>query len=364
MSVTLKTLSIPIFRRYWLWYGWADRSAILATSTATKSWRQGTTLEEKFQIIGQNAYSKALNKLQTEWNKLESSKEGSIRNRVFRLAQAILSREDPRESYLKEIAYGDIRHAEIIYPHTFQETLVRRRLRHMAADAARHHRKRFMWWILASIPQIPLMVTPLPNVTVYYTGWRLYSHYQAAKGAKLLKHGFTELDTQQLHTLRDELLGLKEQGVVFSQDSWPAKLIRKEKRYLDIFERFKKLQKQQRLEDMNQGLIPDHVGNTNNNISGDVEGEVETMGIKTTAVSNNSNNKKKKKKQVPLALAFTPSPDLSKLTNPEARLTEPLSDEAAVDIGRTFTSPHVFEMIARARRKAGGAMFIQHFPHT
>lgn len=192
----------------------------------------------------------------------------------------------------------------------------------MAVDAARHHRRRFMWWILASIPQIPLMVTPLPNVTVYYTGWRLYSHYQAAKGAKVIKHGFTELDTQQLHALRDELLGLKEQGVVFPQDSWPAKLIRKEKTYLDIFEKFKKLQKQQRLEEN----MKDQLG-----------------------------------KHVPLALTFKPSPILERLTNPEARSTDPLSDGAALDIGRTF-SPHVFEMIARARRKAGGAMFMQHFP--
>lgn len=27
--------------------------------------------------------------------------------------------------------------------------------------------------------QLPLMATPLPNVTVYYTGYRIYSHYRA-----------------------------------------------------------------------------------------------------------------------------------------------------------------------------------------
>lgn len=28
-------------------------------------------------------------------------------------------------------------------------------------------------------PQLPLMLTPLPNITVYYTGYRIYSHYRA-----------------------------------------------------------------------------------------------------------------------------------------------------------------------------------------
>lgn len=27
--------------------------------------------------------------------------------------------------------------------------------------------------------QLPLMATPLPNITVYYTGYRIYSHYRA-----------------------------------------------------------------------------------------------------------------------------------------------------------------------------------------
>lgn len=27
--------------------------------------------------------------------------------------------------------------------------------------------------------QLPLMLTPLPNLTVYYTGYRLYSHFRA-----------------------------------------------------------------------------------------------------------------------------------------------------------------------------------------
>lgn len=35
-------------------------------------------------------------------------------------------------------------------------------------------------------PQLPLMATPLPNLTVYYTGYRIYSHYRALQVGRAL----------------------------------------------------------------------------------------------------------------------------------------------------------------------------------
>jgi hypothetical protein len=42
-------------------------------------------------------------RLWAEWGKLERAKEGSFRNRGYRMAQAVLSREDPRETFLKNL---------------------------------------------------------------------------------------------------------------------------------------------------------------------------------------------------------------------------------------------------------------------
>ncbi len=51
-------------------------------------------------------------------------------------------------------------------------TLVRRRLRIVSLHRAAFHRRRILGWGLATVPQLPLLVTPLPNVTVYYSIYR------------------------------------------------------------------------------------------------------------------------------------------------------------------------------------------------
>ena len=49
------------------------------------------------------------------------------------------------------------------------------------------------------------MLTPLPNLTVYYTGYRIYSHFRALQGAKALDHGLAQLNSRQLRELRDQV---------------------------------------------------------------------------------------------------------------------------------------------------------------
>lgn len=62
------------------------------------------------------------------------------------------------------------------------ERLVRRRLRLLAAKAQPFHASRMRVWALALIPQLPLIPLPLPNVTLYYTAWRVASNFSAGKG--------------------------------------------------------------------------------------------------------------------------------------------------------------------------------------
>ena len=49
------------------------------------------------------------------------------------------------------------------------------------------------------------MLTPLPNLTVYYTGYRIYSHFRALQGAKALDHGLAQLNSRQLRDLREQV---------------------------------------------------------------------------------------------------------------------------------------------------------------
>jgi hypothetical protein len=409
-----KALALPIFRRYWLWNAWevsgtgaASRAAaassttptsLQATHLETKTWRDGHTLEERFALAGDQLLSKFQRQLSAEWNKLESARDGTFRNRMYRLAQAVLSREDPHETFLKSVPTG---HTEmlVLYPGILKEKVVRRRLRLLALQGKRRHRRRIFWWSLAMIPQIPLMVTPLPNITVYYTLYRLYSHIRALQGSKSLEKGFTALDSQQLRSLRDELLRFQasHDNAEFPTDSWTAKLVRKEKSYLDIFERLRLLQKQRRLEAMLQGQeVPSAAAllNANDTHTGpgldidrtfdaqgaviaaqaaeEKENEVEA-GIKTGTTSTTTASSAKSQATMNASssastdvfstgmnLKFYGSAELDELVKPEERVKIPLSDEAALKIGQFYNLPHLLEYVARARRRVVGSMFPAH----
>lgn len=398
---SVKALALPIFRRYWLWHSWeisnsgaiASRAAAASTTPAslqathleTKTWRDGHTLEERFALAGDQLLNKFQQRLGAEWHKLESARDGSLRNRMYRLAQAVLSREDPQETFLKSVPTD---HTEmlVLYPGSCKERLVRRRLRLLALQGKRRHRRRIFWWSLAMVPQIPLMVTPLPNITVYYTLYRLYSHIRALQGSKSLEKGFTALDSQQLHLLRDELLRYQasHNNAEFPSDSWAAKLVRQEKTYLDIFERLRLLQKQRRLEAMLKGQdVPSAAAllNASDTHSGpgvdvdrtfDAQGAViaaqaaeeksrgEGQGAGATGTGSKFPKTIAEGFSTGMNLKFYGSAELEDLVKPEERVKIPLSDEAALKIGQFYGVEHLLEYVARARRRVVGSMFPAH----
>lgn len=348
MESATRAVVLPIFRRYWLWHAWQEGSSksVAAASRASsktaaaatgppRSWREGINLEEKAQLLGQHATRWVQGKLWAEWRKLETAPEGSLRNRGYRMAQAVLAREDPRETFLKSIPAkpGPM---EVIYPTAFREKLVRRRLRHVAAEGRRRHMTRLVWWSLAMVPQLPLMVTPLPNLTVYYTGYRIYSHLRALQGAKALEQNLEQLNSKQLQDLRVALLTLKERNpaFVFRPKEWPARLMRKEHRYLDMLERMAYLERLRELRRLAGGELP----------------EWRQQAARRDAAAEAAANPQ------PL-LSFTPSVDLNELARPADRRSNPLGDEAAIAIGQLLGAEPMIEMVARARRRAVGSMF-------
>jgi hypothetical protein len=358
----IEALVLPIFRRYWLWTA-VERPNGATTAlnlerinrTRSHAGERNVTLEDKFQRFGQRWASRAQARLMAEWNKLENAKEGTFRNYGYRLAQAVLSREDPQESFLKSVPTGAAQ-VEIKYPSSFEERLVRRRLRLLAHQGHKRHRLRFVLWIFALIPQLPLMLTPLPNITVYYTAYRVFSHYRAFQGSKALERGFAALDTAQLGALRDQLLRVQsDRNLIYDSDSWPARLIRKEKRYLDIFENMLKLQRQHRLEMKlkDADLVPD---DEKHEIEMEMETETNIPPLSTGTQIQFSAD------AVLDSLIFHGSDDsVSGSSAPQHDYQninkKPLEDDVAMKIGKSFDRPNLLEMIARARRRAVGSMF-------
>ena len=141
-----RVLLVPIFRRHWLWYAWGERTAAAAIAGAgraaaaaaakpPRNWRQGQNLEEKMQLLGQQARAwvswrvgvgccgprtsgqglqvqarmaiaaaaappnpsphpkqppkQIQGRLWTEWRKLETAAEGTLRNRGYKCAAAV-----------------------------------------------------------------------------------------------------------------------------------------------------------------------------------------------------------------------------------------------------------------------------------
>lgn len=281
-------------------------------------------LEEKLQILGTQISRKAQRRIQLEWQKLEEAKEGTLKNRAYRLAQAILAREDPQEVFLKSIP-TEPADVEVIYPSSLTEKHVRRRLRVMLSDAHRRHRSRMLWWLLALVPQLPLMATPLPNVTVYYAGYRWYANYRALQGTKSLQQCFSDLDARQLRALRDDLLWYQEKGGELPLGLWPAKLIQKEKRYLDI-------------------LSPERVWRR-------IHPDVPRKHPEAEATQPD-----------PPTISFVPSVALSEFVKQLDRDKHPLDDDATMSISQYFGAPKLLEHVARARKRAVGSAFPMHYP--
>ncbi|EFN57694.1 hypothetical protein CHLNCDRAFT_142893 [Chlorella variabilis] len=318
MEPTTRVLLLPIFRRHWLWHAEGGAAAAAAAAAdvqgkagqALRNWREGRNLEEKVQLLGQRANRWVQRRLWTEWHKLETASEGTLRNRGYRMAQAVLAREDPRETFLKNLPSKPAP-VEVIYPTAYKERMVRRQLRHVAADGRRRHTMRLVWWMLAMVPQLPLMLTPLPNITVYYTGYRIYSHFRALQGTKALEQNLEQLNSKQLRDLRDQLLIYQERhsGFQFRPGEWPAKLIRKEHRYLDMLE---KMARMERLRELQRQREQD--------------GEAGESPLAQPHAQ---------RAPAPL-LTFTPSVELNELVRPMDRLHVPLGDEAAVAVGKLF----------------------------
>ncbi|KAL6771274.1 hypothetical protein ACKKBF_B34620 [Auxenochlorella protothecoides x Auxenochlorella symbiontica] len=319
----MKAAVLPIFRSQWLWHAWSVESA--QPLVKAPHWRTGRNLEERIQLLSEALKVKFQEKLMGEWTKLEQAKEGTLRNRGYKLAQAVLSREDPMETFLKSVPDPPAP-LEVIAPDVFEERYVRRRLRMLAASSQRRHRSRMGLWLLALLPQVPILLTPLPAITIYYTAYRFYSHYRALKGGQALQRRFLDLDAQQIARLRAQLLDMQagQGGLEVKPGTWVSDLLQPKHMYLDLFQRLEETQRREALERQ-------RVDNPDPSEPG----------------SDRENN----------MLIFTASKELTSILQPAERLTHPLDDQAAVAAAEYLGAPNLLQGVARARKRAVGAMF-------
>lgn len=207
-------------------------------------------------------------------------------------------------------------------------------------------------------------LTPLPNITVYYTLYRVWSHSRALQGCTVLDKGFAALDSKQVGELRNTLIELQEKhSMDFPKDSWPYQLLHKDKSYLDIFDRMIAMHKKRKLEQSLKTILEQKVPSAKSILDpSNVTKSEEYMDFgpeepKQALINSADQSNGHEIFDTGLHLIFTSSPRLSSIANPRDRLQHPLSDDAAIEIGREFGVPGMLKEVARARKSVIGSFF-------
>ncbi|KAK9909944.1 hypothetical protein WJX75_009840 [Coccomyxa subellipsoidea] len=266
--------------------------------------------QQQQQLNRSRAGEKIYEKILSQWRDLQAAKSGSFKHWLYRLAQGVRSKEEPEESFLKGVP-SQPEHIDIIYPSGVNPKYVRRRMKTLLKQQRSRLRMRMAIWSLACIPLIPLLATPVPNLPLYYAGYKVYSARTALVGCNALTNMWSHLDTEQLTKLREKLRELQDSGVVFPEDAWTGKLLRPHPRYLDILE--------------------------------NIEGRVQRYYFK-----------REPRQLIP---KMVPNDSLNSIVRSQDRTHKPITDEEALAIGKEFDAQSLFEHVARARRRVVGAMF-------
>ena len=119
------------------------------------------------------------------WKQLVAAAEGKgMQSRAARLVRDAVESIDADERFLASIP-ANAESLHVAYPSNMHETLVRRRARLLAVRRAEgiHASKRFVYGGTTALFS-PLMLSPFPNVPLYYTAYRTYMHQSALSGGR------------------------------------------------------------------------------------------------------------------------------------------------------------------------------------
>ncbi|CAG9465712.1 unnamed protein product [Pedinophyceae sp. YPF-701] len=206
----VRVLALPVFRQQWSFYAWTG-SAEAAAGGAGGGWKEAAqrgSFKELLTFMRQGLLSKGNAVMTAQWEGLRESRPGTLKNRMFKLVQAVLSKEDPIESFLKQVPADEDCRLEVVYPSGYPERFIRRRMRLLARHEALHRSRRNAWGALTALLS-PMAVTPIPNLPLYYAAYRFQSHRRALLGARTLKRAFATYDEARAALAKDEALALK-----------------------------------------------------------------------------------------------------------------------------------------------------------
>mmetsp|Transcript_11174 Transcript_11174/g.33513 ORF Transcript_11174/g.33513 Transcript_11174/m.33513 type:complete len:334 (-) Transcript_11174:431-1432(-) len=177
-----KILAMPIFKKQWL-YAVEETTQDLVQ---LPSWRQGRSGVEMVKMASAQLLQKGHEKLLDQWEKLSEAEPWSLKGRLYKLARIVIDGEGVTDTFLKTLP-AKTDHYQIIYPSNIPERYVRRRTRLFLQQQEYYQRCRQIMWGVLAVPTIPLFVIPLlPNIPMYYAGYKVWCHTRALNGCRKL----------------------------------------------------------------------------------------------------------------------------------------------------------------------------------
>ncbi|KAF5828629.1 hypothetical protein DUNSADRAFT_17302 [Dunaliella salina] len=160
MVTRVKVLCLPVYQRQWMWHAYTSTTEEQLKSSGGAAAGGNARLQDagedgspslgrKLREMKAHANNKFLTTINNQWAAMQSAKVGTFKHWMYKFARGVLAREDPAESFLKQLPV-DADQYEVIYPSSLDQALVRRRLRLTAYSGAQRHRRRALGWGLFS----------------------------------------------------------------------------------------------------------------------------------------------------------------------------------------------------------------------
>mmetsp|Transcript_667 Transcript_667/g.811 ORF Transcript_667/g.811 Transcript_667/m.811 type:complete len:422 (-) Transcript_667:511-1776(-) len=184
----VKIVCIPVFKKEWLFHAW-HIDAPKAFNVELGSWKSAKTFGEKSYLLRQELSQKVSLAAKSQWLKLQESKDGTFKHKLYKLSIYVMEREDPIETFLKSVPTG-VTQVQVMYPASVKQEDLKSILLKVAEGRKSFHWSRSVAWGLVCLPQLPFLATPIPSVPLYFSLYRCFSHWMAARGGSKLADSF------------------------------------------------------------------------------------------------------------------------------------------------------------------------------
>lgn len=199
MATRVRILAFPFFKQNWLIHARvvAEICEQRAAKAAGKVAKAEAASPEKYAPGWIVAYGKqALDKMLATWDGWGQAPKGSVTKRLHNLGTWALDRIDPDETMMRDGLPQVASSIEVAYPSSLSPAEVREKLNELVGTRTDAMRRSFWFNVIPVGLFMPLMLTPISNVPVYWFSFRAWSTWRASNGGLALRTVLDSTDAE------------------------------------------------------------------------------------------------------------------------------------------------------------------------